>query len=115
LLEGRAAEALAIYQQVPLDFFRYTGVAICEHRLGHEAESKAALAVLEGRLAGAAAWQAAEAHAMRGELDEAFVWLERARLQHDAGLATARYSWLLRPLYRDPRWKAFLRKVGLPD
>ena len=115
LQDGRTEEALAAYRLVPLEFIRALGSAICEHRLGHEAESREALGVLEGRLAGSAAYQAAEARAMRGEPDQAFDWLERARLQHDSGLTLARLDYYLTPLHGDPRWKPFLRKLGLPE
>jgi TolB-like protein len=111
---GRIEEARAAYRQVPLEFMQALGAAVCEHRLGHEAASREALAVLEGRLAGAAAYQAAEAHAMRGEAEQAFAWLERARVQHDAGLPLLLNDPFLVPLHGDPRWKPFLRLLGLP-
>jgi hypothetical protein len=41
--------------------------------------------------------------------------LERARCQRDAGLPSVRADTLLSNLHGDPRWDAFLRKVGLAD
>ena len=54
-------------------------------------------------------------HATRGEVDEAFEWLERAHRQRDSGVAFAKAHWILRPLHGDPRWGSFLKKMGFPD
>jgi hypothetical protein len=55
----------------------------------------------------------AEVYSYRGSLNKAFEWLERARTQHDGGLAELRGDPLLRPLESDPRYPAFLTKMGL--
>ena len=52
---------------------------------------------------------------MRGEVDAAFEWLERAYVQRDPGLALIRLDTELRSLHGDPRWGAFLKKMGFPD
>jgi hypothetical protein len=52
------------------------------------------------------------AHAVRGERDEAFGWLDRALEQRDAGLAEAKPDVFLRPLRRDSRWPDFLARIG---
>ena len=49
-------------------------------------EADAALARLIERFAGTAAYQIAAIYAYRGEKDQAFEWLERARRQGDGGL-----------------------------
>jgi len=113
--EGRFDEALADYRALTLEFARLTGVAICEHELGHDAASRAALAEIESRLAGSAAWQAAQVHAWRGEADLAFEWMERARVQHDTGAATVITDRHLGRIRGDARYKAFLRRMGLPE
>jgi hypothetical protein len=52
---------------------------------------------------------------MRGEKDRAFEWMERAYAQRDGGLAEMKSSPRLRSLHGDPRWDAFLKKMGLED
>ena len=42
-------------------------------------------------------------------------WLERAYKQRDGGLASMKGDPLLRNLESDPRWKAFLQKMKLPN
>lgn len=60
------------------------------------------------------AFQIAQVHAVRGEADAAFAWLERARIQHDEGLEFVGIDLLFVSLHADPRWTAFLHKMNLP-
>jgi adenylate cyclase len=54
-------------------------------------------------------------HAFRGEADLAFEWLERAYDQRDPGVSQIKGDrWLLN-IIDDPRYKAFLRKMKLPE
>jgi hypothetical protein len=55
----------------------------------------------------------AQAHAYRKEVEQAFEWLERAYVQHDAGVTFSAVDVLLRPLHDDPRWQPFLRRMNL--
>jgi serine/threonine-protein kinase len=112
--QGRYEEAAAKFDQNTFEWWRLQGRAIALHKLGREPESRAALEALESGYAGFAAFQIAETHAVRGGNDAAFQWLERARLQHDAGLEGVRNDRLLASLHRDPRWKPFLRMMNLP-
>jgi TolB-like protein/Flp pilus assembly protein TadD len=49
------------------------------------------------------------------EPDRAFAALAKARGSRDPSVAWSRTMWPLRPLYSDPRWKEFLRSIGLAD
>ncbi len=42
-------------------------------------------------------------------------WLERAYAQKDPYLAQIKGEWLLKNLEADPRYKAFLKKMNLPE
>ncbi|PWT90053.1 MAG: hypothetical protein C5B55_10280, partial [Blastocatellia bacterium] len=59
------------------------------------------------------AFQIAEVHAMRGEIDLAFQWLERGISERDAGVTHARMDPRLRKLHGDPRWVPLLTRIGL--
>lgn len=50
-------------------------------------------------------------HAYRGELDQAFEWLERAYARHDFGLTLNRGTRFSRILSATPRYKTLLRKM----
>ena len=93
--------------------YRLWALAIVHHALGNGAESDAALRELIEKYAEEVAFQIAEVHGARGEVDAAFEWLERAYAQRDAGLTDMKISPHLRSLHGDPRWGAFLKKMGL--
>jgi TolB-like protein/Tfp pilus assembly protein PilF len=105
--------ALAQMHEEPSEFWRLTGLAVTHGLLGHKAEADAALAEFHRLDLSGAAYQLAMIHACRGEVDEAFHWLERAGVTHDAGLNYAGVDPLLAPLHADPRWPGFLAKFGL--
>ena len=115
LLQGSADAALQEMQQETEEVWRLFGLALAFHALGRRGESDAVLADLESKYAGEMAYQIAEVHAFRGEVDLAFEWLERAYDQRDGGAADIKGSRLMRGLAGDPRYKAFLRKMKLPE
>jgi serine/threonine protein kinase/Tfp pilus assembly protein PilF len=115
LAQGRAEEALRTTTEDPALWARLSGQAIVHHALGHRKESDASLKELIEKFAGTAALQVAEVCAARGEADAAFEWLERAYATEDPGLSEMKTSHLFRSLHRDPRWGAFLKKMGLED
>ena len=59
------------------------------------------------------AFGAARAYAALGEADDAFAWLDRAWDQRTIWLVALRVCGDFAPLHSDPRWAAFLRKMGL--
>jgi hypothetical protein len=73
------------------------------------------LAELKATNADLAAFQVAQVHALRGESDDAFAWLERAYDQRDAGISMVKSCPWFDLIKGDPRWDKFLRKVGLGD
>ena len=83
------------------------------HRLGHGSESDKALVSLLAREKGTQVVEVAEVHAVRGEIDLAFEWLERAYASRDAGIAQIKALRYLGPLHGDPRWPAFLARLRL--
>jgi adenylate cyclase len=83
--------------------------------LGHAKESQQALEQVIAQHATEAAFQIAEIYAWRGEQDQAFAWLERAYRQRDGGLSEIKTDPPLAGLRNDPRYKAFLQKMNLPE
>lgn len=110
--QGRADEALAVARQEPDEVFRLWSLAIVHDAMGHAAESEEALRELIEKRAGDSAFQVAEVYARRNAADDALEWLERARAQRDGGLVSLKVSPHLRSLHGDPRWAAFMKKVG---
>jgi Flp pilus assembly protein TadD len=114
-LQGRREEALALALLDTQDWSRHTALACLYHRLGRSEESAAEMTRLEETCGSHAAFQVAQAHAVRGEVDDAFEWLERAYDQRDAGVSLIKICPWFDAIKGDPRWGAFLRKVGLGD
>jgi len=113
--QGRREEAFAEALAEKADWARLFALAILNHSAGRAAESDQALRELKEKRAADAAFQIAMAHAMRGEPDAAFEWLDRAYELRDSGCTLCKLEPLLRPLHSDPRWAAFLAKMGLAD
>jgi serine/threonine-protein kinase len=114
LEQGRPEQARGHFRHAG-EAFSDAGLAMAEHTLGHEPESRAALAELEAKYPVGFAYQIAQAHAWRGEHDEALAWLERAYAHHDAGLCRMRGDPLLAQLKSDPRFGAFVETLNFPD
>jgi TolB-like protein len=115
LARNDAVAALAEMQLEPSAFWRLVGLALVHHALGNAAESDAAIAELTRLGLSGAAYQFAQVHGYRGEVDLAFEWLDRAAATHDSGLAFTRVDPLLDSLRSDPRWDRFLARSGLVD
>lgn len=115
LLEGKFEEAAGAAQKDAADWARLLMVSCARWGQKRFPESDAALAELIEKDGEVAAYQVGEAYAYRNDKDHAFEWLERARRQRDAGLPGLRTDTLFPNLRDDPRWDAFLRKLGLAD
>jgi TolB-like protein/cytochrome c-type biogenesis protein CcmH/NrfG len=113
--QGRAEEAEAEALREPEEWGRLFAMSIIHEAAGRRTESLGALRELAEKRGGEAAYQVADLHALRGEANLAFEWLERAYDQHDAGIGWTKVDPFLRSLHGDPRWSAFLRKLGLAD
>jgi TolB-like protein/DNA-binding winged helix-turn-helix (wHTH) protein/Tfp pilus assembly protein PilF len=115
LLQGNFQGALAEAQQERSDSARNVSLAQTYHALGRRAESDAALAQVIHGHGQDEAWEIADVYAYRGEPQQAFLWLDRAYSQRDAGLYLIKADPFFVNLKNDPRYKAFLRKMNLPE
>jgi len=114
LVLGKPAEAAALYEAEPSQNWRRLGLPIAYHLTQREALAQEALAQLDDPTCGCE-FQVAEAYAVFGKPDKAFEWLQRARNGHDAGLIYLRRDPLLASLQKDPRFRALLHEVNLPE
>ena len=114
LAQGDASGALVAMEQVADEFWHLFGTAIVQHVLGDTGASDAALQEMIEKWAAESAYQIAYVYAFRGEIDHAFDWLDQAYDKRDPGLAQMLLEPLFANLHDDPRWTAFLDKMGLP-
>jgi hypothetical protein len=82
--------------------------------LGRKADSDAALAQMLKDQSGRP-FYVAQGKAFRGQSDEAFNWLDRAYAQKDSGLPFIKGEPAFKKLEGDPRYKAFLKRMNLPE
>jgi serine/threonine-protein kinase len=87
--------------------------AIALHQLGQEEASLSATRDYEAAYGRNHANDVASLHALRGDLDAAFEWIDRA--DHQGSPADSiKFNYAFKPLRNDPRYAALLRKRGLP-
>jgi tetratricopeptide (TPR) repeat protein len=115
LLRGKPQPALDESLNEPSGAGRLIGSALAYFALGHKVESDAALAQLLNNYAPYIPSGIAAVYAFRGEPDEAFKWLERAYEQKDSLLYRIKIAPEFDKLHGDPRYKAFLKKMNLPE
>jgi TolB-like protein/Tfp pilus assembly protein PilF len=115
LMQGRLQDAMAETERETPGDGKYLGGSVVLFAMHRYAESDTALkkAIELNRLD----WPSgiARAYALRGEADQAMVWLERAYEARDQDLFFIKGDPQLRKLESDPRYKAFLRKMNLPE
>jgi TolB-like protein/class 3 adenylate cyclase len=112
LLKGDAKGALAEIEQETSEIYKMIGLPMAYHALGRKADSDAALAALIAKYEKDGPSNIASVYAYRGEADKAFAWLEKAVEYGDGGLGEIVTDNLFDKIHADPRWLAFLRKIG---
>jgi hypothetical protein len=89
--------------------------AIIYSALHRRKDADEALARLESQHAQDGALLIADVYAYRGEKDKAFIWLDTAFRQKHGAMWAIKQDQFLKRLEGDPRYKAFLRKMNLPE
>ena len=112
---GEIAEAQRLAASAAKDAFGLSTIAIVHHAAGDRVASDTALTELLQIPGGAAALSVASVHAQRRENDDAFRWLERAVDLRAPWLTDIRFLVAFRPLHSDPRWGAFIERMGFPS
>jgi TolB-like protein/cytochrome c-type biogenesis protein CcmH/NrfG len=114
LARNRAEEARAALEEEKDPFFRLPVESMIERAMGRERESYEALGTFIDRYGKGNAYQIAQVHAFRGETNLALEWLEIAYKDRDGGLYLTKVDPYFRVLRGDPRFAAFLSKMGFP-
>jgi tetratricopeptide (TPR) repeat protein len=117
LMLGRPKEALELLEKEASDEDRRQWVrAMVYPALGRKPQADAIMAALDKDPRTLTPMDIAEAHATRGEIDLAFVWLDRQCRTDPKRLSEVFWAnYLLRPLRGDPRYQALRRRLKLPD
>jgi adenylate cyclase len=110
---GQFPAALRAMQSEPNEEYQLGGLALVYWAMGRRAQSNAALTSLTEKYASGDAYGIGTIHAYRGEIDEAFHWLDRAYRAHDFGMLGLNTDPLLQNLRGDPRFQALLSRMRL--
>jgi adenylate cyclase len=110
LAEGKPAAARAVAQHEDVEEYR-----LCIQAIGHTAEADEALKTLTTKFADNQAYSIAMLYAYRNDNDLALRWLDRAYQQEDSSLTAVVGEPMFRNVVNDPRYKALLRKMNLPE
>ena len=112
---GEPEAALAESLKERLEAYRLVGSAMAYYALNQKHESDEALTPLVQNYAPYIPSGIAAVYAFRRESDEAFKWLDRAYAQKDPLLYRIKFTPEYNKLHDDPRYKAFLKKMNLPE
>jgi len=115
LARGQPDAALAEMLKEADDATRLSGSAMAYSAVGSKADSDGALAEMLKIQTNSHPFYIARVYGFRGESDEAFKWLDRAYTLRDTSLVSVKGEPPLKNLEGDPRYKAFLRKMNLPE
>jgi len=100
----------------PLNWINYSCLAMAYGKLGNAEQVRKAMAGLDGGWGvEISAYQYAQIAAQRGDTDQALKLLEKALRVKDSGLGWVRGDPLVDPLRAEPRFKAVLARLGLPE
>jgi TolB-like protein/Tfp pilus assembly protein PilF len=110
---GRLKEARAEFDAEPTNFFRLSGLAIVDHKLGDKAAADRAMNDLVKEMGDASLYQQAQVLAQWGNGDEAVARLERARQIGDSGLIYLATDPLLDPIRKHAGFVRLIKELNL--
>jgi TolB-like protein/tetratricopeptide (TPR) repeat protein len=113
LAEGNPEAAVAMMEQNDETEREFLSIAL--QAAGRQSDSDEALKALIAKFADTQAYFVAMTYAYRGDKDRAFKWLDRAYAQRDQVLREIVGEPLFKNIEGDPRYKAFLKKMNLPE
>ena len=113
LLQGDAGRALIQFNKYPSSRRNVLNKASAQIVLGNESEAQAIVNEYLATSSHEDPFWTAAIFAWRGDNDKAFEWLETAFQQRNIALSTILNNVYLRNLQSDPRYPAFLEKLGL--
>ena len=114
LAEGKNEEALKEIEQESNEFFSLYGRNFVYFAMGRLDEANALFDEFKERYAATDPSNLADLYAFRGDYDSSFKELDRALEVKDPTLIEALTYTSFKPMHSDPRWKAFINKIGLP-
>jgi len=114
LWQGKLNAALEEMRRETDEMWRLEGLALVYWAMHRRTEADAALEELKAKFEKTSPYVIATVYGYRGEVDEAFAWLDRALAGRDSTLTFIKSDPLFARIRSDPRYPALLKKAGLP-
>jgi serine/threonine-protein kinase len=115
IADNKPKEAVAYLNQAPADNYnRQVGEIVIMARTGRSREAEPVLAKMHSVYGDAASYQFGQAYAQLGDSDQAFEALDRAWEIRDSGLIRVTTDPFIKPLRRDARYAALMKKLNFP-
>jgi tetratricopeptide (TPR) repeat protein len=111
IVKGEYDAALEAINEETRDGFQSAGRALAYHALGNSERAQSELDELIA-LGNVWTYEIAMVYAYRGDLDEAFTWLDRAVERRDSSLGALVVDPFLANLYDDPRFELMIDRIG---
>ncbi|PTM10767.1 MAG: hypothetical protein DA407_02955 [Bacteroidetes bacterium] len=115
IAQGRYDEALAEMEQETHDFFSLYGLNFVHFALGNTKRSNELFEEFKEKFGESDPANLADLYAFRGNKEESFKLLNKALEIKDPVLLEALAYPSFKTLHGDPRWNAFINKLGLPE
>jgi tetratricopeptide (TPR) repeat protein len=115
IARGQPGSALAEMKKEASPRFRHVGMALALDALGQRNESDKELQITEQQFGDEMGYWIAMVYAARRDPDRAFAWLDRTFNVYGEGITWVKGDPLLASLVADPRYKALLQKMRLPE
>ena len=117
LLQGKHEASLATWERLSPGLFRTYGEAITLYSMGRDEEFAARFQALKDQYGADYPTMVARVYAWMGDVDSAFEWLDRYTPgQPELGQVIVNHMEFLsvefQPLHDDPRWQAWLQRLG---
>ena len=112
LFKREAQAALDAFAREKDDEYQVKGAALALHALGRQEEYQAKLAELIERWGSDWPSEVAQVYAYVGDSEAAFLWLDKAIEQNEDGLSEQFLLPFYQTIHADPRWAAFLQRMG---
>jgi len=113
--QGQMDRAITAANADPNEGERLQALAVVWYARGDKPKARQALDEMIRDVGKVAPGLIAEVYAHKGDLDQAFTWLDRAMQARDPTAVTIYEAPMdLTALHEDPRFAAFCRKIGLP-
>lgn len=114
-LQGKFSLAKEEALKIDNEMWKYRAIVIAEYGLGNKVFSNQLLQQYIKKYGKLDTFYIAACYSFRGELNQAFEWLEYAIDEKENYIGSLKFDPLFKNLHTDPRWKPLLKRLGFSE